>query len=97
MSQGVITEANYFIFSCSSSKCSYSSSGAYIFKLPQGDNKWNYKWSKDTEGENTKNNILICEIHYSKYQLRKCMYKTISFLFLQKSLEAYHNSGIQPN
>ena len=27
----------------------------------------------------------------------KSMYKIITSLFLQKSLEAYHNSGIQPN
>ena len=42
-------------------------------------------------------NISVCEIHYSKYQLTKSMYKIITFLFLQKSLEADRNSGIQPN
>ena len=44
-----------------------------------------------------KNNIFICEIHYAKYQLIKSMYTTIIFLFRQKSLGAYRNSGIQPN
>ena len=42
-------------------------------------------------------NISACEIHYSKYQLIKSMYKIITSLFLQKSLEADDNSGIQPN
>ena len=42
-------------------------------------------------------NVSVREIHYSKYQLMKSTYKIITPLFLQKSLEAYHNSGIQPN
>ena len=33
-------------------------------------------------------NISVCEIRYSKYQLIKSMYRTITSLFLQKSLEA---------
>ena len=33
----------------------------------------------------------------AKYQLIKSMYKIITSLFLQKPLEAYPNSGIQPN
>ena len=43
----------------------------YIFKVPQRDDGWNYKWRKDPEGENPKNNIFVCEIHYSKYQVIK--------------------------
>ena len=45
-------------------------------------------------------NICVYEIHYSKYQLIKSVYKIITSLFLHKSLhslEAYRNSGIQPN
>ena len=34
-------------------------SSVYVFKIPQGDDKWNYKWRKDTEGENPKNNIFF--------------------------------------
>ena len=41
-------------------------------------------------------NIYVYEIHYSKNQLIKSMHKIITSLFLQKSLEAYRNSGIQP-
>ena len=44
--------------------------------------------------ERTLKNISVCEIHYSKYQLIKTLYKIITSLFQQKSLEAYHNSGI---
>ena len=40
-----------------------------IFKVPQGDGEWNSKWRKDTN---------VCERHYSKYQLIKIMYKTIT-------------------
>lgn len=29
-------------------------SGVYIFKVPQRDNEWNYKWRKDTEEQNPK-------------------------------------------
>ena len=50
-------------------------SGVFIFKVPQGDDEWNYKWRKDTEGENPKNRIFVCEIHYSKYQLIKVCIK----------------------
>ena len=50
-------------------------SGVYIFKVPPGDDEWNYKWRKDTEGENPKNRIFVCEIHYSKYQLIKVCIK----------------------
>ena len=32
--------------------------------------------------------ISVCEMHYSKYQLIKRMYKIITSLFLQKSLKA---------
>ena len=71
-------------------------SGVYIFKVPQGEDEWNYKWRKDTKGENPTSNIFICEIHHSKYQLIKSMFKIITSLFLEKSLEAYYNSGIQP-
>ena len=37
----------------------------------------------------------VYEIHYSKYQLIKSMYKIITSLFLQKSLKGYRSSGIQ--
>ena len=52
-------------------------SGVYIFKAPQGDDEWKYKWRKDIEGENSENNISIYEIHFPKYQLIKRMYKMI--------------------
>ena len=42
-------------------------------------------------------NISVCKINYSKYQLIKSMYKIITSLSAQKSLEAYQNSGIKPN
>ena len=29
-------------------------SGVYFFIEPQGDDEWNSKWKKDTEGENPK-------------------------------------------
>ena len=43
-----------------------SKSGVYRFKVPQGVDERNYNRRKDTEGENSKNNILHCEIHYSR-------------------------------
>ena len=95
-----MNEANYFIFFCLSSKKIQSSSSSiwcYIFKVPQGDDKWKYKWKKNTEVESPKNNTFVYEIHYSKYQLIKSIYKIITSMFQQKSLEAYHNSGIQSN
>ena len=63
----------------------------------QGDDEWKYKWKKNTEVESPKNNIFVYEIHYSKYQVIKGIYKIIISIFQQKSLEAYHNSGIQSN
>ena len=60
-------------------------SGVYILKVLQGDNEWNSKQRNDFE------------IYYSKYQPIKSRYKIITSLFLQKSLEAHLNSGIQPN
>ena len=42
-------------------------------------------------------NIPVCEIHCSKHQLMKSMYKIIKSLFLQKSLEVYRNSGMHSN
>ena len=68
----------------------------YILNVPQCDDEWYSTQRKDTKGKNPKY-ISVCEIHYSKYQLTKNMYKIITFLFLQKSLEADRNSGIQPN
>ena len=47
-----MNEANDYIFRCSSSI--RKSAGVYIFKVPQGDDKWNSKQRKDSEGENTK-------------------------------------------
>ena len=37
-------------------------SGNDFFKVPQEKNEWNYKWRKDIEAENPKNNISACEI-----------------------------------
>ena len=44
-----MNEANCFIFRCSSSR---RKSCVYIFKVLQGEDEWNSKWKKDTEGEN---------------------------------------------
>ena len=63
-------------------------SDVYIFEVPQGDNGWNSKRRKDNESEDPKN-VFVCEIHYSKYQLIKSMYKIIASLFLQKSLNPF--------
>ena len=72
-------------------------SGVYILKVPPGDNEWNSKRSKDTKEENLKKISPVYEIHYFKYQLLKSMDKIITSLFLQKPLEACHNSGTQSN
>ena len=55
-------------------------------KVPQGDDEWSSKQRKDTKGENPKN-IYVYEIHYSKYQLVKSMYKIITSLFLRNHLK----------
>ena len=70
-------------------------SDVYILKVPQGGNEWNSKRWKDAKGDNPKKISPFYEIHCSKYQLIKSMYKIITSLFLQKSFEACHNSGIQ--
>ena len=44
-----MNDANFFIFRCSSSR---RKSCVYIFKVLQGEDEWNSKWKKDTEGEN---------------------------------------------
>ena len=36
----VINEAKYLLLA-----------GVYIFKAPEGDDEWNYKWKKDIEAE----------------------------------------------
>ena len=41
-------------------------------------------------------NISVCKIHCSKDQLIKSMCNIVTSLFLQKSLEAYRNLGVQP-
>ena len=48
--------------------------------MPQVENNWNSKWSKDTEGENHKKIIFVyfCEINYSEYQLKRSIYKIIT-------------------
>ena len=84
----VMNKANYLFFAVQILR---RKSGVYILKAPQEDDEWNSKRRKHTRGENPKN-ISVCEIHYSKYQLIKSMYKIITTLFLQKSHEAYHNS-----
>ena len=54
-----MNEANYFIFCCLNNK--YKSlrekSGVYIFKVPQGDDKWNSKWRKDIKEDNSKKHL----------------------------------------
>ena len=67
-------ETNYFIFRCSNSR---RKSGAYIFKVPQGEDEWNSEMRKDTEGENRKKKIFVCEIYYSEYQLIHTFCKSI--------------------
>ena len=83
-----MNEANYFIFRCSSYKKKIR---CYIFKAPQEDDEWNYKWRKDTDGENPK----IVSLSGKCIILIKGVYKIITPLFLQKSLDAYRNTGIQ--
>ena len=51
-----MNEVNYFTFCCSSSK---KKSGAYILKLPQGDEEWKSKWRKGTKGENLKKSFRL--------------------------------------
>ena len=34
-------------------------SDVYIFKVPPGQDEWNYKRRKDTNGDNPKNNIFV--------------------------------------
>ena len=74
-------------------KVLWRKSGAYIFKVRQEDNEWNYKWKKDTEGDNPKNKTFVCEIDYSKCQLIKSILQIITFLFLQKPLEEFAVQG----
>ena len=68
----------------------------FVFSKYLKETMNNFKWRKDTERE-SENNIFVFEILYSKYQLIKSMYKTIASLFLQKSLNAYRNTGRQLN
>ena len=67
---------------------------AYILKTLQGDVNGILN-GEYTLRERILKNISVCEIHYSKHQLMKNIYKIITSLFLSKSLEAYHKSGIQ--
>ena len=50
-----MNESNCFIFRYSNFK---RKSGVDIFKIPQGDDEWNSKWKKYTEGENSKTYLL---------------------------------------
>ena len=98
--------ANCSIFGCSSSRRKY---GVAIFKVPHGDDEWSSNWRKSIISFVTKDrvidkalrerimkkNIFVCEKPYSEDQLIRCMYKIISFLFLQKSLKVSCNSGRQ--
>ena len=86
-------EANYFTFRSSSSR---KKSGIYFFRVPPGNNDWNTKWRKALR-ERILKIIFVCEIHYPEYQLIMIMYKITTSQFLQKSLQAYHNSGRQSN
>ena len=98
--------ANCSILGCSSSR---RKSGVANFKVPQGDDEWSSNWRKSIISVVTKDRVIdkalreritersifICEKHYSEDQLIRCMYKIISFLFLQKSLKVSCNSGRQ--
>ena len=90
-----MNEANFFFFFAV--QVLRRKSGVYIFKVPRRDNESNYKWRKDNEGENPKNNIFVVKYIILKIDLQKKMCKKISSLFLQNSLEAYRNSVVQPN
>ena len=50
-----MNESNCFIFRYSNFKRKF---GVDIFKVPQGDDEWNSKWKKYTEGENSKTYLL---------------------------------------
>ena len=52
----VMNEVNYFILCCLNNeyKSLRQKSGVYIFKVPQGDDKWNSKWRKDIKEDNSK-------------------------------------------
>ena len=96
---------NCSIIGCSSSG---RKSGVAIFKVPEGDNEWSCTWRKSILSIVTKDRVIdkalrerimkkkyfFCEKH-SEDQLIRCMYKMISFLFLQKSLKVSCNSGRQ--
>ena len=98
--------ANCSIFGCSSSRRKF---GVAIFKVPQGHDEWSSNQRKSIISVVTrdhvidkalrerimKKNIFLCEKHYSEDQLIRCMYKIISFLFLQKSLKVSFSSGRQ--
>ena len=87
-----MNEVNYVIFRCSSSKKKIWC--LYFLKVLQRDDEWNSKRRKDTKRESPKRYLsvkyIILKINYKKYAW-------ITSLFVQKSLEAYRNSGIRPN
>ena len=47
--------ANCSIFGCS---CSRRTFGVAIFKIPQGDDEWNYYWRKSIISVVTKNRVI---------------------------------------
>ena len=49
----------------------------YFESNPQGDDERYSTHMNDTKGENSKN-ISVCEIHFSKHELIKSMYKIIT-------------------
>ena len=101
-----MTGANYSSFGCSSSR---RKSGVVIFKVPQEDDEKSSNWRKSIIRVATKDrvvdkalrqriikkNIFVCEKHYSEDQLKRCMYKIISSLILNKSMKISCNSGRQ--
>ena len=48
---------------------------------------------KDTEGENHKIILFLCEKHYEEDKFTTSLYERITSLFPQKSLKVYRNSG----
>ena len=76
-------------FDCLISRRNY---GFYIFKVHQGGDKWNSNWMKDTEEENHKMILFLCEKH-EEDKFTKSLYERITSLFPQKSLKVYRNSG----
>ena len=92
LNEMVMNEGNWFIFHCSNSKkkmwCIFLK---YLRETMSG-----FLNGGKTLRESILKNISVCQYIFLKITY-KSMYKIITPLFLQKSLEAYRNSGIQQN